>query len=95
MLVSFLQFLFQALRTPSKKCHFVEVMQNILNQDELNFLLRGQKPAAEGGRSAQPGPETEAPSLRRKHSVPQTPPRPPERECEAGRKFSLMPGAIP
>ena len=37
-------------------------MQNILNQDELNFLLRGQKPAAEGGRSAQPGPETEAPS---------------------------------
>ena len=62
MLVSFLQFLFQALRTPSKKCHFVEVMQNILNQDELNFLLRGQKPAAEGGRSAQPGPETEAPS---------------------------------
>ena len=60
MLVSFLQFLFQALRTPSKKCHFVEVMQNILNQDELNFLLRGQKPAAEGGRSAQPGPETEA-----------------------------------
>ena len=84
MLVSFLQFLFQALRTPSKKCHFVEVMQNILNQDELNFLLRGQKPAAEGGRSA-----------RRKHSVPQTHPLPPEREGEAGRKFSLMPGAIP
>lgn len=36
-------------------------MQNILNQDELNFLLRGQKPAAESGGSAQPGPETEEP----------------------------------
>ncbi len=62
MLVFFLQFLFQALHSLSKKCHFVEIMQNILNQDELNFLLRGQKPAAEGSGSAQPGPETGAPA---------------------------------